>query len=104
MGAAWMSLHLWQHYEFNGDIEFLRQRAYPKRLSEVSRFLLDYLVESPDGQLVTGPSQSPENQYKLADGSRASLCMAPAMDIQITRAVSRSRSTWMEILGMSMWS
>jgi alpha-L-fucosidase 2 len=86
MGAAWMVLHLWDHFEYSGDVDFLKQRAYP-RLREVSEFLLDYLVESPDGHLVTGPSQSPENQYKLPDGSKASLCMAPAMDIQITRAV-----------------
>ncbi len=65
MGAAWLVLHLWDHFEYSGDMEFLKQRAYP-RLREISEFLLDYLVESPDGHLVTGPSQSPENQYRAA--------------------------------------
>jgi len=86
MGAAWISLHLWTHFEYGGDGEFLRSRAYP-RLKEIAEFMLDYLAEAPDGTLVSGPSQSPENKYKLPDGSTASLCMAPAMDTEIIRAV-----------------
>ena len=86
MGAAWMSLHLFSHYAFSGDTDFLRRRAYP-RIKEIAEFLLDYLVEAPDGTLVSGPSQSPENKYKLPDGSTASLCMSPAMDTEIIRAV-----------------
>jgi alpha-L-fucosidase 2 len=99
MGAAWMSLHLWEHYAFGGDREFLRQRAYP-RLREIAEFLLDYLVEAPDGTLVSGPSQSPENKYKLADGSTASLCMAPAMDTEIIRAVFDRVARGSKLLGM----
>ena len=86
MGAAWLSLHLWDHYDYGGDLQFLAARAYP-RLREVARFLLDYMVESPDGHLVTGPSCSPENKYRLPDGTTANLCMGPTMDIAITRAV-----------------
>jgi alpha-L-fucosidase 2 len=99
MGAAWLVLQLWDHFEYSGDMEFLKQRAYP-RLREISEFLLDYLVESPDGHLVTGPSQSPENQYRLPDGSKASLCMAPAMDIQITRAVFDRVARGSKLLGV----
>jgi alpha-L-fucosidase 2 len=86
MGAAWMSLHLWEHYAFSGDQVFLREKAYPQ-LREVAEFLIDYLVQAPDGTLVSGPSQSPENRYRAADGRPASLCMAPAMDTQIIRAL-----------------
>jgi alpha-L-fucosidase 2 len=87
MGAAWLSLHLWDHYDYTGDFAFLRDRAYP-RLRENALFLLDYLVEDPStGRLVTGPSCSPENKYQLPDGSSWNLCMAPTMDIEITRAV-----------------
>jgi alpha-L-fucosidase 2 len=99
MGAAWMSLHLWEHYAFGGDRDFLRQRAYP-RLREVAEFLLDYLVEAPDGTLVSGPSQSPENKYRLTDGSTASLCMAPAMDTEIVRAVFDRVARGSELLGV----
>jgi alpha-L-fucosidase 2 len=86
MGAAWMALHLWEHYAFSQDKAFLRVRAYP-RLKEIAEFLLDYLVEAPDGTLQSGPSQSPENKYRLPDGTTASLCMSPAMDTEILHAV-----------------
>jgi alpha-L-fucosidase 2 len=99
MGAAWMALHLWEHYAFGCDQEFLRQRAYP-RLREIAEFLLDYLVEAADGTLVSGPSQSPENKYRLTDGSSASLCMSPAMDTEIIRAVFDRVTRGSELLGI----
>jgi alpha-L-fucosidase 2 len=99
MGAAWISLHLWEHYAYSGDKEFLRERAYP-RLREIAEFLLDYLVEAPDGTLVSGPSQSPENKYRLADGTTASLCMAPAMDMEIIRAVFDRVARGGELMGL----
>ena len=99
MGAAWMSLHLWDHYEFGGDKNFLRTRAYP-RLREIAEFFLDYLTEGPDGGLLSGPSQSPENKYRLPDGSAASLCMSPAMDTEIIRAVFDRVARGSELLGI----
>jgi alpha-L-fucosidase 2 len=91
MGAAWLSLHPWDHYDYDGDVGFLRERAYPL-LRENAMFLLDYLTEATRGtpyagMLVTGPSCSPENKYKLADGRSFNLCMGPTMDLSITRAV-----------------
>jgi alpha-L-fucosidase 2 len=86
MGAAWLSLHLFSHYAYSMDTDFLRDRAYP-RLKEIAEFFLDSLVPGPDGTLLSGPSQSPENKYKLPDGTTASLCMSPAMDTEIIRAV-----------------
>ncbi|HVU47441.1 MAG TPA: glycoside hydrolase family 95 protein [Terracidiphilus sp.] len=86
MGAAWISLHLFSHYAFSLDKTFLRERAYP-RTKEIAEFFLDYLVEAPDGTLQSGPSQSPENKYVLPDGSKASLCMSPAMDTEIIHAI-----------------
>jgi alpha-L-fucosidase 2 len=91
MGGAWLSLHAWDHFAYGGDMEFLRQRVYPM-LREHALFLLDYLVPAPmgtpyTGYLVTGPSCSPENKYKLPDGQSFNLCMGPTMDIAITRAV-----------------
>ena len=91
MGAAWLSLHAWDHYDYTRDLRFLRERGYPL-LRDNAAFLLDYLVEAPTGtpyagMLVTGPSCSPENKYKLPDGSAHNLCMGPTMDIEITRAV-----------------
>jgi alpha-L-fucosidase 2 len=86
MGAAWLTLNFWDHYEFTGDREFLAQRAYPV-MKEAAEFFLDYLVEDAQGRLVTGPSVSPENTYVLSDGAKARLCMGPAMDSQILHAL-----------------
>ena len=88
LGGAWLSLHLWDHYDFTRDRAFLAKRAYPI-MKEAAEFLLDFLVNDgkEKGQLVTGPSISPENRYRLPDGSDGSLCMGPVMDIQITHAL-----------------
>ncbi len=103
MGAAWLAQHPWDHYDFGGDFGFLRTRAYPL-LRENAMFLLDYLTEAPmgtpyPGKLVTGPSCSPENKYKLPDGRSFNLCMGPTMDISITRAVLTRLVRAYELLG-----
>ncbi|MBP6824871.1 MAG: glycoside hydrolase family 95 protein, partial [Acidobacteria bacterium] len=57
MGAAWLSLHLWEHYDFTRNRQFLSQRAYPV-MKEAAEFLLDYLMpEDKDekGRLLSGP-------------------------------------------------
>ena len=84
MGGAWLSLQAWDHYAFSLDKEFLRARAWPI-LHDASLFFLDYLVDDGTGHLVTGPSISPENRYRLPDGSDHSLTMGPTMDIEIVR-------------------
>jgi alpha-L-fucosidase 2 len=94
-GGAWLSLHFWDHYDFTRDREFLRSRAYPI-LQEAAQFLLDYMVDDGAGHLITGPSVSPENQYRLADGRTAALTMGPFMDTEIahalfTRVIAASR-------------
>lgn len=87
MGAAWLSLHMWDHFDYTGNVTFLRDRGYP-RLRENALFLLDYMVMDPKTErFVTGPSCSPENKYKLPDGTAHNVCMAPTMDIEIVRAV-----------------
>ncbi|SFA76215.1 alpha-L-fucosidase 2 [Cohnella sp. OV330] len=81
MGAAWLTLHMWEHYRFNPDERFLR-RAYDT-MKEAALFFVDFLVESPEGYLVTNPSVSPENVYRLPNGETGTLCYGPAMDTQI---------------------
>lgn len=84
MGGAWLTLHAWDHYAFSGDRTFLREQAWPL-LHDASLFFLDYLVDDGSGHLVTGPSLSPENRYRLPDGTAHSLTMGPTMDIEIVR-------------------
>jgi alpha-L-fucosidase 2 len=84
MGAAWLCQHLWEHYSFTGDQEFLAKKAYPV-MKESAEFFLDYLVPDSKGRLVSGPSISPENAYRLPDGTTGNLCMGASMDTQIIR-------------------
>ncbi|WP_063867745.1 glycosyl hydrolase family 95 catalytic domain-containing protein [Paenibacillus sp. Soil766] len=81
MGAAWLCLHLYEHYLFNGDLVFL-EKAY-ETMKESASFFLDYLTELPDGRLITNPSVSPENTYILPNGQSGTLCYGPTMDNQI---------------------
>ncbi len=60
--GAWMAMTLWRHWQFTRDDEWLRDRAWPI-LHGAAEFVLDYLVELPDGSLAVVPSASPENQY-----------------------------------------
>jgi alpha-L-fucosidase 2 len=69
-------------------------------LKEIAQFFLDYLVEGPNGTLLSGPSQSPENKYRLPDGSTASLCMSPAMDTEMIHAIFDRVARSSKILGV----
>jgi len=83
LGAAWCCQHLWEHYAFTGDREFLKKRAYPI-MKEAAEFFMDFLVEHPEtGYLVSGPSTSPENRFRTPDGQVANLTMGATMDHQI---------------------
>lgn len=86
MGAAWLCLHLWEHYRFGGDEKFLQDRAYPV-MKEAAIFLLDYMTVDEAGRRMTGPSVSPENRFVLPSGASGSLCMGPSMDAQIAMAL-----------------
>src|SRR6185369_8900032 len=70
---------------FTRDRKFLAQRAYPV-MKEAAEFLLDYMVPDGKGHLVTGPSTSPENEYRLPSGERAVLTTGPTMDTEIVHA------------------
>jgi alpha-L-fucosidase 2 len=80
-GIAWLMQHHWEHYLFGGDRQFL-ERSYPT-MKESAEFFLDYLVPDAKGRLVSGPSVSPENRYRLPNGEVGILCMGPSMDHQI---------------------
>jgi len=102
--AAWLAQHAWWHYEFTGDREFLRARAYPL-LKEIALFYEDYLVPDPrpdsrfKGRLVTVPSQSPENRFKGGIGP-VSLCIGATMDFELIHDVFTHLLKTSEILGL----
>ncbi|WNS43133.1 glycoside hydrolase family 95 protein [Paenibacillus sp. MMS20-IR301] len=97
MGAAWLSLHLWDHYEYGRDTVFLRE-AYGT-MKQAALFLLDYLIEDPSGNLVISPSSSPENRYVLPGGESGALCYGASMDSQIIRELFLCCIASTEILG-----
>jgi alpha-L-fucosidase 2 len=83
-GSPWLCDHLWEHYDYHRDKEFLKW-AYPI-MKGSAEFFLDMLITDPKtGWLVTAPSNSPENTFKKADGQVARICMGPTMDMQILR-------------------
>jgi alpha-L-fucosidase 2 len=84
MGAGWLCSHLWEHYAFSGDEDFLAGRAYPV-MKEAAEFFLDFLIEDESGHLLTCPSTSPENRFLTTDGEAASVSAAATMDLQIIR-------------------
>ncbi len=81
MGAAWLCLHIWEHYKFTLDKDFLREK-YPT-LKEAAEFFEDFLIEDKYGRLVTCPSVSPENSYITESGTKGALCIGPSMDSEI---------------------
>lgn len=81
MGGAWLALHIFEHYEYTQDKEFLAEKYHI--LKEAAEFFAEYLIEDSEGRLVTCPSVSPENTYLTDNGVKGSLCMGPSMDSQI---------------------
>lgn len=97
MGGAWLALHIYEHYQYTGDLEFLKE--YVDILEENVRFLLEYMFTESNGYYVTGPSVSPENTYITENGEQACVCMGPAMDIQIAESLFRAYLGACEDLG-----
>jgi alpha-L-fucosidase 2 len=96
-GSAWLCEHLWEHYAFTQDKKFLRW-AYPI-LKDSCLFYLANLIEEPKRKwLVTGPSNSPENTFKLPDGQTAHVCLGPTIDMQLLRELFSNTAQAAEIL------
>ena len=118
-GGAWICQHIWKHYAYTQDKEFLRS-MYPV-LRGAAAFMLDFLVEDQDGSLVTAPSISPENKFitggpetvtqllaEIAQGSRCSpndphisaVTKGSTMDMSILRELFGNVIQAAEILGL----
>jgi alpha-L-fucosidase 2 len=88
-GGAWLSRHLWEHYQFSQDKQFLAQKAYPL-MRGAAEFFTQFLIKDPKtGFLISTPSNSPEN---------GGLVAGPTMDHQIIRALFSSCIEASEIL------
>jgi len=83
VGSAWLCHHLWEHYEFTLDKEYL-QEVYPV-MKGAAQFYFDNLQRDEDGFLVTNPSESFENHFKKPDGTTGWACVGATQDMQIIR-------------------
>ena len=87
LGAAWLCLHVWEHYKYTNDEKFLREHF--DALLEAAVFIADYsTVDS--GWLVLSPTVSPENEYELSNGEKGAVCKGASMDDQIIRELFNS--------------
>jgi alpha-L-fucosidase 2 len=86
MGIAWSCQNIWDHFQFGGDVEYLRSKSYPV-MKEAAEFCIDWLTNDPKtGYLVSGPSISPENSFKIpGSADNACMVMGPTMDHMIIR-------------------
>ena len=80
-GGAWVCQHLWEHYAFTRDREYLRT-AYPV-MKGAAEACLHVLLPDENGKLVTSPSTSPENRFKTDDGQNSWVCAGSAAERQI---------------------
>lgn len=81
LSAGWLSAHVYDHYLFSKDIEFLRQTGYPV-IRDAARFFLDVLTENSDGKLIFAPSTSPENSF-IYEGERCAVSKTTTMTMAI---------------------
>ncbi len=104
MGAAWLTLHIAEHYRFTGDKNFLAR--YYDLMEDAARFFADTCVERPDGTLTVSPSSSPENVYITPEGEAGILTNCAAMDGQILWALMSALEECGAALGLdtTQWS
>lgn len=116
MAGAWLVRHLWEHLQFGADRDFALERAWPAIRGQ-AEFLLDLLIEFPDGSLGTSPSTSPENSFKASgDGPgvhpagidtagtnqpvKAAVAASSSMDLTLCRDVLGMVEALAEMLGL----
>ena len=102
-GGAWLCEHIWQHYLFTHDIDFLKE-YYPV-LKQATDFFESLLIKEPKkGYWITAPSNSPENAYLLPSKDNkkqvGNTCIAPTMDMQIVRELFNNTMQAATILGV----
>jgi alpha-L-fucosidase 2 len=99
MGGAWLTRHLWEHYQYTVDKKFLKETAYPL-MKGAAIFTLNWLVSDSKGHLVTGPSMSPENDFIFGDKKVAEVSVSTTMDMGIIRDLFDNLVQASKILGI----
>jgi alpha-L-fucosidase 2 len=84
IAGAWLSTHIWEHYVFTGDKNYLKIEGYPL-MKGAAEFCQGWLVTDKNGNLITGPSTSPENQYITPDGFVGATMYGGTADLAMIR-------------------
>lgn len=84
MGGAWLSTHLWEHFVFTQDMEFLKKEAYDI-MKGAALFCLEWLIEDKNGNLITSPATSPENRYITPAGYQGATMYGGSADLAMIR-------------------
>ncbi len=99
VGGTWLCQHVWEHYAFSGDKEYLR-RVWPV-LAGAARYHLDSMIEEPTHHwLVTAPDTNFENDFLKPNGERGSTCMGPTGSMQMVRELFQNCLAGGTVLGV----
>jgi alpha-L-fucosidase 2 len=97
-GGAWLTTHIMEHYFFTLDTAFLQEQFSVLKAS--TQFYMDWLIPDPkNGELISGPSVSPENTFLAPDGCKTQICMGPAHDQQVIWQLFKNYIDAARILG-----
>ena len=98
--GVWLTAHLMEHYRFQLDVDFLRDRAYPL-IAGAAEFVLSMLVEDRDGVLQFIPSTAPEHHFVLPSGEKASVDLTSTYDIWLIRELFANLAEAEGVLGLT---
>ena len=99
MVQGWLCSHLWEHYLYTQDQDFLKNRAYPL-MKGAAEFFADWLIDDGNGRLVTPVGVSPENRFIMDNGKQGAMTMGPTMDMAIVRETFTRTLQAAEMLGL----
>ncbi len=99
MSGAWLCRHLWEHYLFNQDMEFLRNQAYPL-MKNAAEFYEKWLVQDENGHWQTPISTSPENRFLTDKNEAVSVSPGSTMDMAILSDLFKNTIVAAEKLGL----
>jgi alpha-L-fucosidase 2 len=99
MAGAWLSTHIWEHYTFTQDCKYLKEEGYPL-MKGAAEFCMGWLVEDKNGNLITAPSTSPENQYITPDGFVGATMYGGTADLAMIRECFDKTIKAAKILGV----
>ncbi|WP_428230967.1 glycoside hydrolase family 95 protein [Flavobacterium sp.] len=84
LSGAWLSTHIWEHYIFTQDKNYLKNEGYPI-MKGAAQFFLGWMITDKNGNLITSPSTSPENKYIAPDGFIGATMYGGTADLAMIR-------------------